>query len=87
MGEDLIEQVNKDFTSDEESSKVLELLSSITLEDVMAESEYNLRNARFSILYLAKGNFEDLVYYVGRAKQDFRDVIYWAIEENKKNKA
>ncbi len=39
----------------EQRNAVIKELPSITLNHVMAESEYNLRNTRMSILYLAKG--------------------------------
>ena len=44
----------------------------------MAESAYNLENTLLSILYLAKGDVNEVAELTERAKIDFRDVIYWA---------
>ena len=72
-----MEIINNNFNEQEREIAVSQL-ASITLRHVMAESEQNLLNTRLSILKLAKGNLEDLVYYVEAAKKDFRDVVYWA---------
>ena len=60
---------------------VIAALSSITVDDVMARSEDNLFNTRRAVLQLSQGDREQIKYYVDCAKQDFRDVIYWASEE------
>ena len=77
MDKNVMEIINNNFNEQEREIAVSQL-ASITLQHVMAESEQNLLNTRLSILKLAKGNLEDLVYYVEAAKKDFRDVIYWA---------
>ena len=80
MDKELLEIVNTDFPK-EDREKVITELFSISLEHVMAESEANLLTTRLSILMLSKGNLKDLIHYVERAKQDFRDVIYWASQQ------
>lgn len=60
------------------------LLSSLTLNHVMAQSEENLRNTRLAVLHLSKGDLNAVKNYVDAAKKDFRDVIYWATLEDKK---
>lgn len=85
LDKDLIEQVQEDFDESEQVA-VMDLLLSITLQHVMAESEYNLRNTRFSVLELAEGDLEECKRYVERAKIDFRDVIYWVTLNNKSSK-
>lgn len=56
----------------------LALLEQITLEHVMAESQHNLDNTHTAVLLLSQGNMNALKENVKAAKQDFRDVIYWA---------
>lgn len=60
---------------------IIKGLYSINGNHVMAESEYNLKNTRMSILYLAKGDLLQIVTLTERAKIDFRDVIMWATQE------
>ena len=67
----------------EQCNAVEVVLASITLDHVMARSPLNLINTRRSVLHLAKGDLEKIEYYAKRAKEDFRDVIYWASEEQK----
>jgi len=85
MDKDIIDSIHRDFKS-EEVALVINELSSITLKHVMAESEYNLRNTRLSILKLAKGDSSKVIELTKCAKIDFRDVIMWAMEEEKKEK-
>jgi len=82
MNEETLKKVNNDF-SEEKREEVLKLLNSISLKHVMAESEYNLNSTINSALKLANGNLIDLIKYIECAKQDFRDVIYWATLEDK----
>jgi len=79
MDKDLIEQINQDFNI-EEVEPVINQLSSIELNHVW-DSEYNLRNTRFSILKLAKSDLNEVIELTKNAKIDFRDVIMWAMEE------
>lgn len=74
--------VAADF-SIKEQGVVYKQLTSLTLDHVMARSEINLLNTKLSILKLAKGNLEELIHLVQCAKTDFRDVIYWASQEEK----
>ncbi|SHJ20641.1 hypothetical protein [Flavobacterium haoranii] len=60
---------------------VIDELSSITLKDVMAESEYNLLNTRMAILKIAKGNVEEVKEFTKCAKLDFRDLIIWSMQD------
>ena len=55
--------------------KVNNLINSITLDHVMAQSEYNLYNTRMAVLHLANGDLNQIKEMVVAAKQDFRDVI------------
>ena len=79
MDRELIEIIYSDFCV-EDRDLVIRELSSITLQDVMAESEINLKNTRQAILKLSKGSIKKVSHYVDCAKKDFRDVIYWATE-------
>ncbi|WP_299435590.1 hypothetical protein [uncultured Aquimarina sp.] len=80
MEKNVIDIINRDFKS-EEVMLVINELSSITLNHVMAASEYNLKNTRVSILKLAKGNINEVIELTKSAKIDFRDVIMWATQE------
>lgn len=72
--------ISQSFKEDDRNLAIKEL-SSITLSHVMAESESNLKNTYLSILRLSKGDINELKRLVECAKQDFRDVIYWASME------
>ncbi|WP_299242913.1 hypothetical protein [uncultured Aquimarina sp.] len=80
MDKDIMDIVNRDFKP-EEVLIIINELSSITLNHVMAASEYNLKNTRVSILKLAKGNINKVIELTKSAKIDFRDVIMWATQE------
>lgn len=80
MEKRIIEIIEHDFDK-QYREKVITHLASITLQDVMAESEQNLLNTRLAVLKLAKGSIDDLDYYIKSAKNDFRDVIYWATQQ------
>ena len=80
MHETLLELIDSTFAA-AEREEVISALDSITLDHVMARCETNLYNTRHAVLQLSHGNLKDLKYYVDRARQDFRDVIYWAGEE------
>ncbi|MEO5911745.1 MAG: hypothetical protein ABIP95_12720 [Pelobium sp.] len=80
MNEKILEKINQEFDQAEREFVISEL-SSITLNHVMAASEYNLNNTLFSILKLAKGNTDEVTKLTEAAKFDFRDVIMWAIQE------
>ncbi|MEF3080585.1 hypothetical protein [Winogradskyella poriferorum] len=84
MDKEILNFIDKDFELGFRESVIKELLS-IKLKHVMAESEYNLKNTRMSILYLAKGNLNEVVELTKRAKIDFRDVIMWATQEKELN--
>ena len=80
MDKILTDIIYKNFKPEEVDFVINELLS-ITLKDVMAESEYNLLNTRFAILKLAKGNLEQVKEFTKCAKIDFRDVIMWSMQD------
>ena len=80
MDKTILEIIHRDFKP-EEVALVNNELSSITLDHVMAESEYNLKNTRLSILKLAKGDVNEVVELTKSAKIDFRDVIMWATQK------
>lgn len=73
--------IHHDFRA-EQRERVIQELSSITLEHVMAASDYNLENTRLSILTLAKGDVDQLIRLTHLAKIDFRDVILWATRDH-----
>ena len=75
--------IDQDFELEYREEAKRELLC-LELKHVMAESEHNLRNARMSILYLAKGNLDIIKEMTHFANIDFRDVILWASEERKR---
>ncbi len=80
MEKEILKFINESFVFEFREAVLKELLS-IKLEHVMAQSEYNLKNTRMSILYLAKGNLDEVAELTKRAKTDFRDVIMWAAQE------
>lgn len=80
MDENIVDIINKEFNK-EQAEFVINELSSIALNHVMAESTYNLANTRLSILKLAKGDLNKVVDLTISAKIDFRDVIMWATQE------
>ena len=80
MNKEILEIINRDF-KEEQRELVIRELSSIGLNHVMAESEYNLENTRLSILKLAKGNLNEVIELIEAAKIDFRNVIMWATYE------
>ena len=87
MNQEIKNEIYKTF-KEEDHTRTIEILSSITLKYVMAESQTNLDNTWLSIIYLSKGSIGKLKELVTVAKIDFRDVIYWATlekeEEEKK---
>ena len=80
MDKIILDNINKDFKADE-IELVIQELSSITLDHVMAQSEHNLKNTRLAILKLSKGNLKDVIEFTKNAKIDFRDVIMWSMQE------
>ena len=80
MQKEIIDIICQDF-SEEKRETVIECLSTIKLTHVMAKSEHNLQHTLLSILYLAKGNVDEVFKLTKAAKKDFRDVIYWATLE------
>mgnify|MGYP003571226529 FL=1 len=73
--------IERHFSPDD-VNEVRAALLSITLDHVMARSETNLFNARRAVLNLSKGELDKVRHYAKRAKEDFRDVIYWEGLEN-----
>ena len=80
MDKELLQTIECDFI-EIERPLVLKELFSIGLHHVMAASEYNLRNTRFAVLKLAKGDLNVVTSMTQSAKTDFRDVIMWAGQE------
>jgi hypothetical protein len=80
MNNQIQSKIIADFIESELTAALNEL-QSITLQHVMAESQFNLDNTWFAILKLSKGNLNELRSLVKAAKVDFRDVIYWATLE------
>jgi len=83
MQQKIINIINRDFSEDKKEI-VTEYLSTIKLTHVIGESVCNLENTLLSILYLAKGDVNEVAELTARAKIDFRDVIYWATLESAK---
>ena len=83
MNKAFIEKLKSDFSGTDYELAISEM-ESITLKHVMANSQTNLDNTLSAILQLSKGDLNELGNLVGAAKEDFRDVIYWATLENEK---
>ena len=77
MDKEVIRSVKLQF-SHREAAQVLSELQKISLSSIASRSEKNLLNAHLAILKLAEGDLQQVSYYVGCARKDFRDVIYWA---------
>ncbi|BDD09497.1 hypothetical protein FUAX_19290 [Fulvitalea axinellae] len=60
------------------------LIESIRAEHVMDTGSYNLFNTRIATLELSKGSLESLREFVDEAKKDFRNVIYWYLNQSDK---
>lgn len=81
---DINEKIVADYAPEEQKS-VISALSKLTLQHVMAQSEWNLLSARKAILTLAKGEFDQIPDLVEAAQRDFRDVMYWVwLQEKEK---
>ncbi len=77
MNPQLTELIEKTFAP-EDREAAIEQVASIELRHVMANSRYNLNNARTAVVELAEGSLEKLALFVQNAKTDFRDVVWWA---------
>ena len=77
MNKEIKKIVIRDFKESDQAIAISEL-ESITPKHVMAESQQNLDNTQRAILKLSHGSLSELRSLVKTAKQDFRDVIYWA---------
>jgi hypothetical protein len=77
MNNQIKSKIIAEFIESEQTTALNEL-QSITLQHVMAESQFNLDNTWFAILKLSKGDLNELRSLVEAAKEDFRNVIYWA---------
>jgi len=80
MNPEIKSRIHRDFPPGQQID-VISALNRLGLKDVMAESQYNLDNTLSAILQLSKGNIADVYSLVEAAKNDFRDVIYWATLE------
>jgi len=70
--EDIEKRLRSDFGSDLEiASQELERLHGIATDDALP------RIAR-CVVHLADGDIEKLIHFVESARQDWRDVIWWA---------
>jgi len=79
LNKSVVDIIHRDF-SPEHHARVIAELSSVTVTHVMAQSEQNLEATRLAILKLANGDMTKVTEYTQRAKNDFRDVIWWADE-------
>lgn len=79
---DEIKNLVQELFPPEQIEKALEELEQITLDHVMARSEFNLLNTRKAVVILSEGNLTDLTEYKNAALKDFRDVILWASQKN-----
>jgi predicted Fe-Mo cluster-binding NifX family protein len=66
--------VIKSAFSEDVSARVLELLDTYGIESYERERE----RVQLAILKLSEGNEEKLREFVAVAKQDYRDVLFWA---------
>lgn len=82
LSQSILKAVNETFKKADKSS-VIDQLESITLDHVMADSEYNLLNTRLAVVQLSNGDMNELIAMTKAAKTDFRDVISWAMCDNK----
>ena len=76
-----MKDVLNDFDLKDHKEVQLEL-SSITLDHVMANSNDNLHKTRAAVLQLSRGDLNELKRLVSSAREDFRNVIYWASLDN-----
>ena len=76
----LNEKIAQEFSS-EDAPTVMQALMSITPGHVMARSATNLENTSQAVLKLSRGDVAAVLRYTDKAKEDFRDVIYWALQE------
>ena len=83
MNQEIKNKIVETFKENDQNCAI-DALGSMTLKDVMGESQSNLDNTSLSIVYLAKGSLGKLKELVAVAKVDFRDVIYWATLEKEK---
>ncbi len=93
MNKEELAQMAKDIHKDIEKNydlsvheKEHKMLSELATKHVMAESQWNLLNARKAILTLADGKIDKIPELVRAAQKDFRDVIYWATLDRKDQK-
>lgn len=77
MNDNIKQKISENFLPGDQDH-VIAALTSITLKHVMAESQTNLDNTWLSIIQLSKGNPAEVDKLVTVAKNDFRNVIYWA---------
>jgi hypothetical protein len=84
MKADILNKISRDFPASDQAMAVSEI-ESISLQHVMANSQPNLDKTLLAILQLSKGDLAKLKSFVSSAKQDFRDVIYWASLENEQS--
>jgi hypothetical protein len=84
LNDAILNIVHRDFAG-AQTERVIRELSSIGLNHVMGGSDYNLENTRLSILALAKGDLNQVIYLTERAKIDFRDVILWATQDTSRD--
>ena len=80
MTEKVLVYIQQSF-NEEERVLVMQELTSIGLSDVMANSEANLEATQLAILKLANADVEEVRRLTKAAKEDFRDVIMWASED------
>jgi len=83
MNKEIKNRVFNEFSEEDREAAFAELVT-ITLQHVMANSQANLDSTWISILKLSNGNLDKLIMLVKAAKEDFRDVIYWATLEEEK---
>ncbi|HAS42861.1 MAG TPA: hypothetical protein DCS93_20445 [Microscillaceae bacterium] len=77
MDQSIIDIVNQEFST-QEAALVIDALSSINLNHIMAQSKSQLKYTKLSILKLAKGDLDEVIDLTEKAKIDFRDILYWA---------
>ncbi len=70
--EDITDRIHEDFG--ERATEVTQILNDVTTENAHLKSDRIIR----CLIFLAKGDIEDLANYIESATIDTRDIIFWA---------
>ena len=73
VSENLLREIQQHFPN-QALTTITDALNLYGVEPFERERE----RVQLAILKLSKGDLDQLWYYLDRAKQDYRDVLYWA---------